>query len=255
MIMSLAQRSLMAVLGASLLAAEAQAQEAPAYKNTHAPLGDRVNDLFQRLTPDEKLALLGGTGFTTQPIPRLDVPAMGMCDAGQGVRGGVDSTLGTATAFPCGTVMAASWDTNMIAQVGRAIGEEVRNKGTGASVLLGPAVNIHRSPLGGRNAEYLTEDPYLAARMAVAYIRGLQSSGAAACIKHFACNNQETDRMDVNANVSERALREIYLPAFEAGVKEGKVLSCHEFLQPRQRPPCQRQSAFTQRHSEGRLGL
>jgi beta-glucosidase len=224
MIMSVARRSLMALLGASWMAAGTQAQETPVYKNTHAPLEIRVSDLFQRLTPDEKLALLGGTGFTTQPIPRLDVPAMGMCDAGQGVRGGTDSTLGPATAFPCGTVMAASWDTNMIARVGQAIGEEVRNKGTGASILLGPAVNIHRSPLGGRNAEYLTEDPYLAARMAVAYIRGLQSSGAAACIKHFAGNNQESDRMDVNANVSERALREIYLPAFEAGVKEGKVL-------------------------------
>jgi beta-glucosidase len=225
MIIPLSKCSFLAVLAVGLLAVGSQAQETPVYKNAHAPLEDRVNDLFNRLTPDEKLALLGGTGFTTQPIPRLEVPAMGMCDAGQGVRGGIDGTLGPATAFPCGTVMAATWDTNLIGRVGRAIGEEVRNKGTGASVLLGPAVNIHRSPLGGRNAEYFSEDPFLAARMAVAYIRGLQSSGASACIKHFAVNNQETDRMDVNATVSERALREIYLPAFEAGVKEGKVWS------------------------------
>ena len=212
-----------AVAVVSLLGGTTRGQETPVYKNPKSPIEERVKDLFARLTPDEKLSLLGGTGFTTQPIPRLDVPAMGMADAGQGVRGGVDSTCGPATAFPCGTLMASTWDTNLIWRVGHAIGEEARNKGTGASVLLGPAVNIHRSPLGGRNGEYFSEDPFLAARMAVAYIRGLQTSGAAACIKHFACNNQEIDRSDINASVSERALREIYLPAFEAGVTEGKV--------------------------------
>ncbi|MGA2243996.1 MAG: glycoside hydrolase family 3 C-terminal domain-containing protein [Verrucomicrobiota bacterium] len=223
MITSVSKSCSLAALAAGLFVSGGQAQEAPVYKNAHAPLEDRVNDLFHRLTPDEKLALLGGTGFTTQPIPRLEVPAMGMADAGQGVRGGTDGTQGAATAFPCGALMASTWDTNLIARIGRAIGEEVRNKGTGASILLGPAVNIHRSPLGGRNAEYFSEDPFLAARMAVAYIRGLQSSGASACIKHFACNNEEVDRNDVNVIVSERALREIYLPAFEAGVREGQV--------------------------------
>lgn len=198
-------------------------QETPLYKDAQAPLEQRVTDLFGRLTQDEKLSLLGGAGFTTQPIPRLGVPAMGMCDAGQGVRGGMDSTLGPATAFPCGVLMASTWDTNLIWQIGRAVGEELRNKGTGSSILLGPAVNIHRSPLGGRNAEYFSEDPYLAARLAVAYIQGVQSCGVAACIKHYACNNEEQDRSTVNAKVGERALREIYLPAFEAGVKEGHV--------------------------------
>jgi beta-glucosidase len=200
-------------------------QETPLYKDVQAPLEQRVTDLLGRLTQDEKLLLLGGTGFTTQPIPRLGVPAMGMCDAGQGVRGGKASTLGPATAFPCGVLMASTWDTNLIWQIGRAIGEELRNKGTGSSILLGPAVNIHRSPLGGRNAEYFSEDPYLVARLAVAYIQGVQSYGVGACIKHFACNNEEQDRFTVNAKVSERALREIYLPAFEAGVKEGHVLA------------------------------
>lgn len=199
--------------------------EVPLYQDATAPLEQRVGDLFGRLTQDEKLTLLGGTGFTAQPIPRLSVPEMAMADAGQGVRGGQRSTMGPATAFPAAVMMASTWDTNLIRQVGQAIGEEARNKGSGVQILLGPAVNIHRSPLGGRNGEYFSEDPFLAARLGVAYIQGMQGAGVSACIKHFACNNQETDRNDVNATVSERALREIYLPAFEAAVKEGKVWS------------------------------
>jgi len=193
------------------------------YKDPKMPLEKRVDDLFGRLTDEEKLKLLGGTGFTTQPIERLGVPAMSMVDAGQGVRGGSQGTQGPATAFPAGVNMASTWDTNLIGRVGEAIGVEARNKGTGAQVLLGPAVNIHRTPLGGRNGEYMSEDPYLAARMAVSYIEGMQASGVSACIKHYACNNQEDDRNGVDAEVSERALREIYLPAFEAGVTEAKV--------------------------------
>jgi beta-glucosidase len=217
------------LLAAGLLAA-AFTQLAPAeplalYQDTKAPLEDRVADLFGRLNQEEKLGLLGGTGFTTQPLPRLGVPAMAMADAGQGVRGGADSTLGPATAFPAGVLMASTWDTNLIWQIGKAIGGEARNKGSGVQIELGPAVNIHRTPLGGRNAEYLSEDPYLAARMAIGYIRGMQATGVAACVKHFAGNNQETDRFGVNEEISERALREIYLPAFEAAVKEGNVWS------------------------------
>jgi beta-glucosidase len=199
--------------------------EIPVYKSASAPLERRVDDLFCRLTQDEKLSLLGGTGFATQPIPRLDVPEMVMADAGQGVRGGPDGTLGPATAFPAGVLMASTWDTNLLWQIGQAIGEEARNKGQGIQVMLGPAINIHRSPLGGRNGEYMSEDPFLTARLAVAYIQGMQGIGVSSCVKHFACNNEENDRSDVNVNVSERALREIYLPAFEASVKEGKVWS------------------------------
>ena len=197
----------------------------PVYQDASAPLERRVDDLFGRLTPDEKLALLGGTGFAVEAIPRLGVPKMAMADAGQGVRGGEVGTEGPATAFPAGALMASTWDTNLIRQVGQAIGEEAKNKGTGALVLLGPAVNIQRSPLGGRNGEYFSEDPFLAAQLAVAYIRGMQGVGVSACVKHFAGNNQETDRDAVNVTVSERALREIYLPAFEAAVKEGQVWS------------------------------
>ncbi|MGO8765866.1 MAG: glycoside hydrolase family 3 C-terminal domain-containing protein [Limisphaerales bacterium] len=199
--------------------------DVPLYQNTTAPLEQRVDDLFGRLTQDEKLSLLGGTGFTTRPIPRLGVPPMAMADAGQGVRGGPGSTLGPATAFPAGVCMAATWDTNLIWQVGQAIGDEARNKGAGIQIELGPAINIHRSPLGGRNGEFFTEDPFLNARLAVAFIPGLQSTGVGACVKHYVCNNQETDRNAINETVSERALREIYLPGFEAAVKEAKVWS------------------------------
>ena len=201
----------------------ARAQAVPVYKDPKAPLEARVNDLFLRMTPDEKLGMLTGTQFTTNPLPRLGVPAMSMADAGQGVRGGMDSTLGPATLFPSGVAMASTWDPDVLRRIGQSLGEEVQNKGTGAQVLLGPAVNIQRSPLGGRNGEYLSEDPFLAARLDVPYIVGLQSTGAGACVKHYACNNEEVDRGSVNVHVDERTLREIYLPAFEAAVKEGHV--------------------------------
>lgn len=199
------------------------AQATAPYQDPRTPLETRVDDLFRRLTQDEKLSLLGGTSFPTQPIPRLGLPAIGMIDAGQGARGGIRSTEGPATAFPSGVAMASTWDPVLIGRVARAIGEETRNKGPGSQVLLGPAVNIHRSPLGGRNGEYFSEDPFLAARLAVGYVQGMQSTGVGACLKHFACNNHEYDRFNMNVTVGERALREIYFPAFEAGVKEGKA--------------------------------
>jgi beta-glucosidase len=192
----------------------------PVYKNPSATLDARVDDLFAALTQDEKLTLLSGTGFTIQPIPRLGIPGVGMADAGQGVRGGTQGTEGPATLFPTEVDMARSWNTDLLSQIGHAIGEEVQNKGEGAQILLGPDVNIHRSPLGGRNAESFTEDPYLNAQLAVGYIDGMQSSGALACIKHYACNNEEQDRMTVDVRVDERALREIYLPAFKAGITQ-----------------------------------
>ncbi len=193
------------------------------FQDPKAPLETRVNDLVAQLTPEEKLGLLKGTGFTTLPIPRLGVPGIAMVDAGQGVRGGPEGTHGPATLFPSGVAMASTWDVDLVQRIGGAIGTEALNKGTGAQILLGPAVNIQRSPLGGRNGEYFSEDPYLAGRLGVAYIEGMQATGAEACIKHFACNNQEENRGGVDVHVSERALREIYLPAFEAGVKEGHV--------------------------------
>ena len=214
-----------AVIALLLTSSLCNAQTVPVYKDAKAPLEARVNDLFGRMTQDEKLGFLTGTGFTTQPLPRLGVPAMSMVDAGQGVRGGADSTQGPATQFPSGVAMASSWDPMLVSRIGKAIGEEALNKGTGAQVLLGPAVNIQRSPLGGRNSEYFSEDPYLAGALAVGYIQGMQSTGCAACVKHYAANNEEVDRSSVNVNVDERTLREIYLPAFESAVKDGHVWS------------------------------
>jgi beta-glucosidase len=211
------------LLTALVVASSASAQSIPVYRDAHRPLEARVNDLFSRLTLDEKMDLLTGTAFTTRPIPRLGVPPAAMADAGQGVRGGMDSTTGPASAFPSGVAMASSWDPELVGRIGKAIGEEARNKGTGVQIMLGPAINIHRSPLGGRNGEYFSEDPFLAARLAVGFIRGMQSTGIAACAKHYAANNEEVDRGFIDVRVGERALREIYLPAFEAAVKEGHV--------------------------------
>lgn len=199
------------------------AQSMPLFRNPKAPLEARVNDLYRRLTENEKLSLLTGTSFSTNPIPRLGVPAMAMADAGQGVRGGLSNTFGPATLFPAGVAMAATWNPALVSQIGQAIGEEALNKGAGAQVLLGPAVNIQRSPLDGRDGEFFSEDPYLTSQLAVGYILGMQSTGCGACIKHYVCNNEEQDRGYVNVVVGERALREIYLPAFRAGVKQGHV--------------------------------
>ncbi|MCW3059428.1 MAG: hypothetical protein JWQ02_1249, partial [Capsulimonas sp.] len=167
------------------LASIAHADAVPTYKNSGAALEARVDDLMSRLTEDEKISLLAGTEFTTQPMPRLGIPPMGMADAGQGVRGGLDTTLGPATAFPSGVAMASTWNPGLVGRVGAAIGVEAQNKGTGVQVMLGPAVNIQRSPLGGRNGEYFSEDPFLAGRLAVGYIQGMQGTGTVACIKHF----------------------------------------------------------------------
>lgn len=192
----------------------------PTYRDSSAPLESRVNDLFNRLTPSERLTLLSGTDFTMTPIPRLDIPGMQMADAGQGVRGGTVGTEGPATLFPGGVTMGTTWDRALIERVGQAIGDEARNKGIGVQMLLGPAINIHRSPLGGRDGEYFSEDPYLTGQLAVSYIDGVQSTGTGACIKHFACNNEEVDRGYVNVVVDERALREIYLSAFETAITQ-----------------------------------
>ncbi|MDR3709907.1 MAG: glycoside hydrolase family 3 C-terminal domain-containing protein [Capsulimonadaceae bacterium] len=202
-----------------------QSAPAPLYKNPKAPLEARVNDLFKRLTQEEKLSLLTGTGFSTTPILRLDVPALQMADAGQGVRGGGPGTTGPATLFPAGITMASTWEPEMVGEIGKSIGEEALNKGPGIQLMLGPAMNIHRSPLCGRNGEYFSEDPFLASRLAVGYIEGMQATGCAACAKHYAVNNEEVDRGFVNVSVSERALREIYLPAFEASTREAHVVS------------------------------
>jgi beta-glucosidase len=176
-----------------------------------------IADLLSRLTLEEKVSLMGGTGFDTKAIPRLGIPTLRMTDGPLGVR------TGRATAFPASIALAASWDTALVRRVGEALGREAKAKDK--NVLLAPCVNIHRVPHGGRNFESFGEDPFMAARMAVAYIRGVQSEGVAATVKHFAVNNQELERETVDARVSERALREIYLPAFEASVREADVMA------------------------------
>jgi beta-glucosidase len=180
-----------------------------------SPTDRQVEAWLSAMTLDEKIALVAGTGFDTVGVPRLHIPGLRMTDGPLGVR------VGQATAFPAGELLAATFDPALVGRVGAAIAREA--KGHGKNVILGPAVNIARTALCGRNFEYYGEDPELAARTAVAFIKGVQSQGVVATVKHFAANNQETERMSVSAEVDARALHEIYLPAFEAAVKEGGV--------------------------------
>jgi beta-glucosidase len=179
-----------------------------------------VRSLLEQLTLEEKVALLAGASiWYTVPVERLGIGALKVTDGPNGARGDGLFTSGTPTAcLPVGIALAATWNTELVRQVGQLLGEESLAKG--ARVLLGPTVNIHRSTLNGRNFECYSEDPYLAARMAVAYINGLQSQGVGASVKHFAGNNSEFERNTISSEIGERALREIYLPAFEAAVKE-----------------------------------
>ncbi len=199
---------------------KAPASHAP-YAAPVAPMEARISALLGKMTQDEKLSLLAFTGpadamhLNTPPVTRLGIPALRTCDAPEGVREGV------STSFPMGIVMASTWNPALIGQVGEAIGQEAKAKNR--QVIYGPCVNIHRTPQSGRDYENYSEDPFLTARLAVGYIEGMQSQGVAACVKHFACNNQETHRHDIDVLVDERALHEIYLPAFEASINEAHV--------------------------------
>ncbi len=183
---------------------------------------DQIEDLLRQLTVEEKVALLGGADlWHTVAIPRLGIPALKVSDGPNGARGG-DFVGGVhAAAFPAGTVLASSWNTALVERIGAALAEETKSKG--AQVLLGPTVNIHRSPLGGRNFESFSEDPYLAARMAVAYITGLQSQGIGATVKHYIGNEEEFQRNTISSEVDERTMREIYLPPFQAAIREAQT--------------------------------
>lgn len=187
------------------------------------PLEERIDALQHAMTLGEQVSLLAGADFwTTVPIARLGIPAIKVSDGPNGARGGGSLVGGvTAAAFPVGIALASSWNTALVEQVGQALAEEAGSKG--ASVLLAPTVNIHRSPLNGRNFECYSEDPFLAAQIAVAYIDGVQSKGVAATVKHFVGNESEFERMTISSEIDERALREIYLPPFEAAVKQAHV--------------------------------
>lgn len=190
-----------------------------------------INALISEMTLEEKVKMIhASSSFTSGGVERLDIPELTMSDGPHGVRPehGRDWALDgagndSATYLPTGIALAATWNPQLGYSFGEVLGSEAKYRGK--DIILGPGVNIIRTPLNGRNFEYLSEDPCLTAAMAVGYIKGVQDQGVAACVKHFAANNQEIARSHINVEMSERALREIYLPAFKAAVEEGKVLS------------------------------
>ena len=183
--------------------------------------------ILEQLTLEEKIGMIHGAElFATSGVKRLHIPPLVMSDGPMGVRNEFEpdnwKTVGYTddyvTYLPCNSALAATWNRKLAEDTGSVLGEEAR--GRGKDVILGPGVNIKRSPLCGRNFEYFSEDPYLTKEMAVPYIRGVQEWDVAACVKHFAANNQETERLNVEVEIDEEALREIYLPAFRDAVKK-----------------------------------
>ena len=204
--------------------------QTPTYLDESKPLEQRIDDALARMTLDEKIAVIHAQSkFSSPGVKRLGFPDLWTDDGPHGVRPDVlwdeweqaGQTNDSCVAFPALTCLAATWNPDLARLYGESLGEEAlyRNK----SVMLGPGVNIFRTPLNGRNFEYMGEDPYLASRMVVPYVQGLQSKGVAACVKHYALNNDEEYRHQVNVIVSDRALHEIYLPAFKAAVHKKVV--------------------------------
>ena len=206
--------------------------ETPVYLDPSADIEARVEDALSRMSLDEKIAAIHAQStFSLPGVKKLGIPELWTSDGPHGVRpevpwndwGNPGWNNDSCVAFPALTCLAATWNREVAGQYGAAIGEEARFREK--DVILGPGVNMYRSPLCGRNFEYMGEDPYLAGKLAVPYIHGLQSKGVGACVKHYACNNEERHRHKTDVEVSERALREIYLPAFEMAVKEGGAWS------------------------------
>lgn len=215
---------------AGLFAFAAQAQQLPVYLDDSKPLEQRVEDALSRMTLEEKVAMTHAQSkFSSPGVERLGIPDVWMTDGPHGIRPEVlwdeweqaGWSNDSCVAFPALTCLAATWNPEMSLLYGRSIGEEARFRKK--TVLLGPGVNIYRTPLNGRNFEYMGEDPYLAGRMVVPYIQGVQQQGVAACVKHYALNNHEVNRHTTNVVLSDRALHEIYLPAFKVAVQEGKA--------------------------------
>ena len=204
--------------------------EGPVYLNPNAPVEDRVEDALARMTLEEKVGMTTAQSkFSSRGVPRLGIPEVWHTDGPHGVRPEVlwddwdqaGWTNDSCTAFPALINLAATWDKEMSLLYGRSVGEEARYRKK--DILLGPGVNICRTPLNGRNFEYMGEDPYLAGQMVVPYVKGVQENGVAACVKHYAVNNQEFQRTQSNSVVDDRTLHEIYLPAFKAAVTEGNA--------------------------------
>ncbi len=190
------------------------AQTIPA---SQTDLDKRVNALLSKMTLEEKIEMIGGENtFYTHPFPKLGIPSLQMSDGPLGVH-----DYGPTTAYPAGIALAASWDVELAKRVGAMMGQDARARGV--NFILAPGMNIYRAPMNGRNFEYFGEDPFLASRMAVSVIEGIQAQGVIATAKHFVANNEEYGRLEVSSDMEERTLREIYLPAFEASVKEAKV--------------------------------
>jgi len=209
----------------------AKAQK-PIYLDVNQPVEKRIENVLSLMTLEEKVNMCHAQSkFCSKGVPRLGIPEIWMTDGPHGIReevfwdewSGAKWTNDSCTAFPALTCLAASFNPEISHLYGKSIGEEARYRNKG--VLLGPGVNIYRTPLNGRNFEYMGEDPYLSSQIVVPYIQGVQQNGVAACVKHFALNNQEKERFTVNVEVSDRALNEIYLPAFKAAVLEGKAWS------------------------------
>lgn len=200
----------------------------PDYLNPEVEVEARIDDAMSRMTLDEKIAIIHAQSkFSSAGVPRLGIPELWTSDGPHGIRPEVlwdewdqaGWTNDYCVAFPALTALAATWNTDMSALYGKSIGEEARYREK--DVLLGPGVNIYRSPLNGRNFEYMGEDPFLASRMVVPYVQGVQSNGVAACVKHYALNNQESHRHTMSPVLDDRTLYEIYLPAFKAAVQDG----------------------------------
>ena len=224
---------LLSVLNPAWLLSQSTAPPDAPYKNPATPIEQRVSDLLGHMTLEEKATMLSGSGWMeSAPIERLGIPAIKMADGPMGVRSWAGSSAITnsvnnpavkvqTTSFPSGVAMAATWDTDLVQREGQAIAQEV--KALGRDMILGPTVNINRVPLWGRNFEGYGEDPYLAARLGVAYIKGVQGEGVIPSVKHFDANNEEFERHRIDAHIDDRTLNEIYLPAFKAAVEEAHV--------------------------------
>ena len=210
---------MLSAAGAVLAAVcSAQTPALPPYKDPACGTQQRVDDLLGRLCLEEKVDLLGGSGFGTKRNARLGIPEIVMTDGPLG-----PNRKGRATNYSAAINFAATFDTNLMQEVARSIGEETRI--LGYNMLLAPMINIARVPHGGRTFECFSEDPYLTSRMAVAYVKGVQAQRVITCTKVLAANNQEWNRFDVDARMDERTLREIYLPAIKAAVQEADTWS------------------------------